>query len=726
MVSSAGEMRRLRLWRTAYLIGAATLFASVAWGQSDPPVKRRQITVADGLVMTRLAGRDYAAGRSMVAHFSRQGSRFVVVIKKGNIDRDTTDFSLLVYQTAGIFPSPALDAVLKMSSSSDRDAISKVRWLADDETLMFLGENPGETSQVYTFNIRTRLLHKVTNHSTSILNYDTTGDGREIAFIADAPESNPTHPKGSSSAEIVIAGQSLTDILAGDLLPWKGPEVFLWREKAYSPSLVSVGSEYSVTPSTLSLSPDGRYLLFPAQVRFVQSHPAWANYKNPNLQHIFASNFPNDYISPVQQYLVVDTNNMSAVPLIDAPMMGVDPVFWAEDSKSVYLSSYLPLNISRCDDLRARGKGKYLVEVAVPSRQFKQITKQYLLPNVDNPPPPLNVTVEQDLNTPPKLYVSDPENRKKELLLDLNPQFDELQFGAVKRVEWQVHGVGLIGGLYLPPDYVPGKQYPAVIQTHGFSPDDFSMDGLLEWSSGYAARPLAARGIIVLQVFEFQRRGDLERIILDRTLGATAQEAVRNFHKLAYEGAIDYLRRQAMIDQRRVGIVGFSRTVCFVGYTLTHSTYQFAAASLVDGISCGYFEAIAHPDEADDVNYLNGGHGPFGEGLKLWMKNSPGFNLDRIQTPVRLVALGTNSVLAAWEWYAGLILQKKPVDFVLIPGAVHIGVKVSQRMLTQQGIVDWFAFWLQGAEDDNPSKRDQYSRWCGLRNESLAKSYVRP
>ena len=97
------------------------------------------------------------------------------------------------------------------------------------------------------------------------------------------------------------------------------------------------------------------------------------------------------------------------------------------------------------------------------------------------------------------------------------------------------------------------------------------------------------------------------------------------------------------------------------------------------------------------------------------MKNSPGFNLDRVQTPVRLVSLGNYSVVSAWEWYAGLTLQKKPVDFVVLPSAVHIGVKTSQRALTQQGIVDWFSFWLSGDEDSNPDKAEQYARWRELK-----------
>src|SRR5262249_50059855 len=152
-------------------------------------------------------------------------------------------------------------------------------------------------------------------------------------------------------------------------------------------------------------------------------------------------------------------------------------------------------------------------------------------------------------------------------LLDLNPQFGELDFGRVETIEWEVAGAKIIGGLYLPPDYQPGKRYPLVIQTHGFMPNEFSMDGRSEWSSGFAARPLAARGILVLQAQNFKDyQRDHDRIGNDRSLGTTSGESFKNFSVLLYEAAIDLLDKKGMIDRDRVGIIGFSRTVCFVAH----------------------------------------------------------------------------------------------------------------------------------------------------------------
>ena len=103
------------------------------------------------------------------------------------------------------------------------------------------------------------------------------------------------------------------------------------------------------------------------------------------------------------------------------------------------------------------------------------------------------------------------------------------------------------------------------------------------------------------------------------------------------------------------------------------------------------------------------------EGLAAWIKNSPDFNLSRIDTPVREESYHPMSLFSAWEWYAGLSRLGKPVELLYLPDAEHVLVRPRDRMTSQQGNVDWFGFWLQGYEDPDPSKADQYRRWHELR-----------
>src|SRR5260221_6980124 len=589
-------MRWCRSFRVLFLAAAWLLPATRgtqlrAQTSTEQGSSKRPITIADGVEMTRLEEPDSEAGRSSIGHFSPGEKRFVVVQRKANLARDTNDFSLLLYQTVDVFRSPPADFLVTMSSSSIRPAISMVRWLSDNETLVFIGENPGENSQVYSFNTSTRVLKKLTAHPTAITNYDITGDGRVLAFIAEPPELHkPALEKGGSPGEIVIAGQRLSDILAGSYsLPndESGGEMQLqvFWQRSSSPEVAVTPVHGHVTNNwALSLSPDGRYLVFPANVLNIPA--GWAQYQDKLMQEIIAAHVFSNSISPLYQYLLFDSANITVAPLVDAPMplatkVGQDVwVHWGVGGR-LFVTSYLPLDVGYLNERAAWERNPSPLQVRLPSREYRKVSRNDF-PASPGKKHPVDLPLGQNLNTPPKLYVLDPKTNQKTLLLDLNPQFNNLDFGIVKTVELNVDGVVMLAGLYLPPDYDPGKRYPLVIQTHGFEPEEFSMDGRSEWSSAFAARPLAAKGMVVFQYGEFKSPEDSNNVPNDRKLGATPEESAKRFHILALERAIDYLDGQGLIDRDRIGVSGFSRFVCFVGYMLTHSKYPIAAATLVD------------------------------------------------------------------------------------------------------------------------------------------------
>jgi hypothetical protein len=116
-----------------------------------------------------------------------------------------------------------------------------------------------------------------------------------------------------------------------------------------------------------------------------------------------------------------------------------------------------------------------------------------------------------------------------------------------------------------------------------------------------------------------------------------------------------------------------------------------------------------------DSVLVNGGS-PVGPGIASWLKSSPGFNLDKVRAPVRIEYYGRANFLGGWQLFSSLSLLEKPVDFVWLPYGTHLLVKPWERLTSQQGNVDWFVFWLEGAKDSVPSKREQYARWEELRS----------
>src|SRR5216684_2219654 len=179
----------------------------------------RPVSVVDAIEMTRLADPLYLSGgssRGRVAQFSPDLKHFVVLLTKGNLQHNTNEFSLLLYKTSEAFNTPSPDVLLTMASSSNREAIKEVKWLEDNETVAFLGENPAEFPQVYRFNIRTRRLERMTHHPTAIVNYDISANGREVVFVAEPPATKIVDTEKTRREGIVVTTQEIPDILSGD------------------------------------------------------------------------------------------------------------------------------------------------------------------------------------------------------------------------------------------------------------------------------------------------------------------------------------------------------------------------------------------------------------------------------------------------------------------------------------------------------------------------------
>jgi dipeptidyl aminopeptidase/acylaminoacyl peptidase len=284
-----------------------------------------------------------------------------------------------------------------------------------------------------------------------------------------------------------------------------------------------------------------------------------------------------------------------------------------------------------------------------------------------------------------------------------NPELKDIDLGEASVLKWKDKaGRAWIGGLYKPPDYVQGRRYPLVIQTHGFAPSYFLPSGL--FPSAFAARELAATGILVLQV-------------QDCPYSVTSEESSCNVS--GYEAAVERLVEAGLVDADSVGIVGFSRTCYYTLEALTAGTVRFKAASITDGVNAGYLQYITNVDSdgnqiAHEYDAMIGAQ-PYGEGLMLWVSRSPVFNMDKVRTPLQMVAEGRSGVLFMWEPYAVLRYLNKPVDLILLNTEEHVLTNPAARLVSQGGTLDWFRFWLQGYEDPDPAKAEQYARWRELR-----------
>ena len=706
---------------------------------------KRPVTVADSIQMRRLGDPNYTQGalaNGIVAKFSPDGKRFVVTLKKGDLEANTNEYSLVLFQTAEVFESPEPQILLSLASSSNRPAINNVLWLNDNDTILFVGERVGEQAALYSLKCSSNALTRLTNHATSITSFVTTPNAELIVYASEDPVATFL-TESVARKGFAVRNELVTDLIRGS---YGGNEndnhsLFVKRLGKDSETRIAIQGQISDSPA-MSLSPDGAHLLVQTEAAHVSS--TWSEYEDQYMKWFTRRPVPDGGHTSILQYQLVNTITGASEVLLDAPIaiLGSE-MAWSADSRSVVVSDvYLPLDVPDPTERARRKAHAFLVEFKIPSREFVKISDEDLILRGWDPtgtvacdvgrmnsfngkvtskayfqksgeawsrissreqtgePSLPDIILDEDMNTPPRIFALDARTGNKSLLMDLNPQFQNLALARVEEITWKdAHGIELRAGLYWPPDYVLGKKYPLVIQTHDWRTTKFWMDG--PWTTAFAAQALAGKGFFVLQ------EGDPDSHIWE-----TSEEAPTAM--AAYESAIRYLDDRGLVDKNRVGIIGFSRTLWYVTYTLAHSKRHFAAAAVADGVDGSYFQYMAFPWSARDFEQVFGGP-PFGKRLSQWLKQSPAFLMDKIETPLRIQTLTPMSLLLDWHWYSGLSRLGKPVEMIYIPEATHILEKPWDRMVSQQGNVDWFCFWLKGEEDPDSAKAEQYARWRKLR-----------
>jgi dipeptidyl aminopeptidase/acylaminoacyl peptidase len=714
-------------------------------------VSRRPLIVADAIAMVR--SKDYYSLRPL-EHYSPDGKRLVVVLYRGNLQKDANDYSVLLWRTADVIQlqSPRPKVLLTMSSTSNRAAIEDVTWLNDNKTIAFLGSRGDGVHQLYTFDVDTSKLRQVTHSRTEIKHYSFNAKCNRVVYTVEE-SAKDIFDHHTLRHGLFVSTQDLIDLVGLRGNPSGiANELYIQSLSLVHRAMHTVRLSKEIRlpwwDGSPSLSPDGRFVII---ATLVASPPkSWLEYADPDVQKFMHELLPGR--SSLVSYSLIDTKSGESRVFLNSPVRPFwgSEVVWLPDGRSVVISDvFLPLDSLIGSEREARQTSPFIVELTVPRGEITKITSEPLRlvgwdkgtnslmsrnrvifsfgdsdsklklegqlqlfrkvqtgwEKIAKPLCPVAqpaIVWEEHLNSPPKILEIDSISGRKSLLFDPNPQFQELSFGQVQEIHWKIsNGKDMRGGLVYPVGYVPGKKYPLVIQTHGWVPDMFLVDGL--YSTAFAAQPLANKGIMVLQ----------SDMLLSTDLAKEQDRAVASF-----EGAIDYLAKKGLIDRNEVGIIGFSRTCYHVKSMLTHSAYPIAAASVTDGLDGGYFQYIVFSKNEPGLTHLfeegNGGI-PFGHGLQSWFQASPGFNIDKVRAPLLITALNPTSALQEWEWFVALSRREKPVELLMLKDGAHVLERPSDRMISLQSNVDWFVFWLKGEEDPDPAKAELYRRWRQLR-----------
>ena len=308
----------------------------------------------------------------------------------------------------------------------------------------------------------------------------------------------------------------------------------------------------------------------------------------------------------------------------------------------------------------------------------------------------------------PRTIVSiDLDDGAIETIFDPNPEFEQIEFTQIEKIEWEDEfGNSTHGHLVYPANYENGRRYPLVITT-------YRSRGFLRGGVGdeYPIHLLAAKGFMVLS-HDMPRSYERTAAKADSHLAQIEDLYERRSSLSAQERIIELLNQRGLIDPRRVAITGLSDGADQVRFALIH-TNLFAAAIASSVFDYGAHYGLSNKTWRAYWRRLFGGS-PEEDGNGSWHAVSFDNNTERVQAPL-LINVSDSELLPSVETFGRLQDAELPVEMYVFPGEYHIKWQPQHRLAIYRRNVQWLQFWLKGEEVDDPIDPEQYKRWRELR-----------
>ena len=297
-------------------------------------------------------------------------------------------------------------------------------------------------------------------------------------------------------------------------------------------------------------------------------------------------------------------------------------------------------------------------------------------------------------------------------LYDLNPEFEHITLGSVRRLHWRnALGLEARGDLVLPPDYRPGTRLPLIVV-------QYRSDGFLRGGTGdeYPIFLFAAHGMAVLSVEKTEPATSLRPRFATAT--AEIQAEIDDWsERRSLLSTVDRGIAQAIdagvADPRRLGISGLSDGATTVQFALLNGRH-FAAAAM--STCCNEPDSmLTYAGLREAAFFRMIGYPPVtAHDTRFWADMSLAQNAASVTTPLLMQVADSEFVLAL-QAFGALREQHCPVEMYVFPDEFHEKVEPIHRLAIYERNLDWFRFWLLDQRDPAPSKAAQYTRWEAMR-----------
>jgi dipeptidyl aminopeptidase/acylaminoacyl peptidase len=360
----------------------------------------------------------------------------------------------------------------------------------------------------------------------------------------------------------------------------------------------------------------------------------------------------------------------------------VDDFAWARDSKSIYFLS----------EVKARG-GVYRVPIAggSPEELWREGTAGQLVVARDGAEVFFSAS---SLTRPAEIFAIGTGRRGKarSVARANDALLAETRLGAVsERFTKSADGRDLQAWLVTPPDFDPGKKYPAVFLIHG-GPQSAWSDA---WSFRWNPQVFAAYGYVV---YAPNPRGST----------GFGQEFTDQISRDWGGRVYDDLMRQAddleslpYVDRARIGAAGASYGGYMIAWILGHTT-RFKTLVCHDGV----VDPGPMSLETEELWFPTWDFGGWPWESELYEKWNPMRFADKFQTPTLVVTSEKDYRVPfgqGLQLFTALQVRKVPSKLLTFPDEGHWVLKPGNSRVWHAVVMDWLATYLGGDRPDRES-----------------------
>jgi len=374
--------------------------------------------------------------------------------------------------------------------------------------------------------------------------------------------------------------------------------------------------------------------------------------------------------------------------LVDADglQISVSNISWLPDGRCV-ARVYIP---------RKRIAERRLTSWVVTGDNVRPLdpAEETLLKKIQSEPP--SKTVEMHTSELGRLYTTDSKGVEATVFPALNPQLAKIEAPQSRNFEYKsASGETLYAKLLLPYGYMEGKRYPTVVRVYG---GDVQSDQDTVVDRDDSNLILAGRGYAVL--------------VPSMPLSPEGEQSDPMLHlNDGVDPAIDQAVALGIVDPDRLAVMGHS----YGGYSvfgLITETHRYRAAVGMMGISdltdfYGEFDVryrYTDPNYAATIgpSYAESAQGrmavPPWVDPQRYVRNSPVFVADRINTPLLIITGDLDGLTQSEEMFTALRRQGKRVEYVNYLGEQHVLGSPANVLDMWKRVLGWLDTYVKNAQ----------------------------